>query len=260
MSKNFELLQQAGREQELFEMGTPPAKPRQELFEVGTPPKYRNGHRNGVNLDGFGREEVIKLVQRVFGAPRSNAPRAVVFSGVESGSGCSWVCACTSKVLAAQVKERVCMVDANLHAPYLHRYFGVENLPGLTEAVLQSRPIADFAQSIGRNNLWLLSSGNTASNLSTLMTSKALQSRMMELRAQFDYVLIDSPPINAYADAIILGQLADGAILVLESSHTRREAALKAKQNVEAAKVPLLGVVLNKRTYPIPNLVYRLLR
>lgn len=247
MSRNFELLQQAGRSQEVFEIPIPETR-------------SCNGHGNGADLHGSGREEVVKLVQRVFGGARSNVPKTVVFSGVETGAGCSWVCACTSKVLAAQMKERVCMVDANLHSPFLHRYFGVQNLPGLTEAVLQSRPAADFAQSIGRNNLWLLSSGNATSNLSALMASKVLQSRMMELSEQFGYVLIDSPPMNTYADAIVLGQLADGVILVLESSRTRREAALRAKQDVEAANIPLLGVVLNKRTYPIPDLFYRLLR
>lgn len=261
MSRNFELLQQAGRGPELFESSTPPATPQQDFFETGTPPTSRpaNGRGNGFGLDGLGREEVIKLVRRVFGASRSNVPKTVVFSGVETGAGCSWVCACTSKILAAQVKERVCMVDANLHAPYLHRYFGLENLHGLTEAVLQADPLVNFVQPIGRDNLWLLPCGNTKGNLVTLMSSKALQSRIMELRAQFEYVLIDSPPINAYADALLLSQMADGAILVLESSRTRREAALKAKQNVEAANVPLLGVVLNKRAYPIPGLVYRLL-
>lgn len=260
MSKNFELLQQAVRGPEVFESNTPHTTPRQEFFEIGTPPtRPQNGRGNGLSLHSLGREEIIKLVRRVFGASRSNVPKTVVFSGVETGAGCSWVCACASKILAAQAKERVCMVDANLHTPYLHRYFGVDNVPGLTEALLQSGPLVSYAQSIGRDNLWLLPSGNTRGNISALMTSKALQSRMMELRAQFEYVLIDSPPINAYADATLLGQLADGAILVLESSRTRREAALKAKQNVEAANVPLLGIVLNKRTYPIPDLVYRLL-
>ncbi len=79
----------------------------------------------------------------------------------------------------------------------------------------------------------------------------------MELRSEFDYVLIDAPPVNLYADAIILGGLADGAILVLESDVTRREAARKAKETLEGAEVRLLGAILNKRTFPIPESIYR---
>jgi len=80
---------------------------------------------------------------------------------------------------------------------------------------------------------------------------------MKELRAEFDYVLVDAPPVNLYADAILLGQLADGVVLVVQANSTRRETARKVKETLQAAKVNLLGTVLDKRTFPIPEPFYR---
>ena len=67
---------------------------------------------------------------------------------------------------------------------------------------------------------------------------------------------MDSPPVNVYSDAISLGQSADGVVLVVSANSTRKEAARKAKESLEMAGVCLLGAVMNKRTYPIPQVIY----
>jgi len=79
---------------------------------------------------------------------------------------------------------------------------------------------------------------------------------LSELRKNFTYVLIDAPPINAYADATLLGRMADGMVMILEANTTRREAARRAKDSLDAAGIRLLGAVLNKRTFPIPERLY----
>jgi Mrp family chromosome partitioning ATPase len=68
---------------------------------------------------------------------------------------------------------------------------------------------------------------------------------------------MDAPPLTRYADALTLGQLSDGLVLVLEASSTRREAAIKVSENLRASHVQVLGAVLNKRTFPIPESLYR---
>ncbi len=203
------------------------------------------------------REEEIKLVQRVFLAPGQTAPRMVVFCGVEGGNGCSWVCARASETLAAQVSGTVCVVDANLRSPSLHQYFGVDNSKGLAEAVLDSPPSRDYAQQLRGANLWVLPCGSPPSDPYALLASDGLQLRMKELRSVFDYVLIDAPPVNSYTDATLLGRLADGIVLVIEANWTRRETARKAKENLESANSRILALVLNKRTFPIPEVLYR---
>ena len=180
-----------------------------------------------------------------------------MFSGVDHGDGCSWITANAALSLAAQTSCSICVVDANLRTPSLHRFFDLENRFGLVDAVAQSGPIRDFAQQVSGSNLWVLTSGSASGKLAAnALSSEALRARMTELRSEFDYVLIDTPPANLYADCLTLGPLADGTILVLQSNASRREAALKAKESFENAHVRLLGAVLNKRTFPIPQNLY----
>ena len=242
MSKNFELLQRAQKEQEALAPST----------------AGKEGGRLLLRTQMFTAEEAVRLVQRLFLVPGPDAPRAVAFSGVNPGDGCSTICACVAETLAGQVgaSGTFCLVDANLRAPSLHRHFGLENRTGLADAIEHSGPVRDFAQAVNGGRLWVMTSGSAPSNVHALLNSEGLRTRMADLRAEFDNVLIDVPPIGLYADAVTLGKLADGIVLVLQSNATRREAARKAKETMETAQIPLLGAVLNKRRFPVPPVLY----
>ena len=80
---------------------------------------------------------------------------------------------------------------------------------------------------------------------------------MTELRAEFSYVLVNGPPVGQPLDALLLGQIADGVILILESRLTRRETARAVKENLAAANVKILGAVLNNHTFSIPESLYK---
>ncbi len=242
MSMNFELLERASRDMDSFNLRTEPL-PRAE--RVSPPPDART----------LSREELIKLVQRIFLLDH-NGRRVVVFTAVEKSTGCTSICAGAAEALAAQVESRVCVVDANLRRPALHLCFDAENLLGLTDAVFKTGPISQFVQKLPGRNLWLLPCGSMTEQLTAVMKPEHLQARINELRKEFAYVLIDSPPVSEHTDAILLGRLTDGAVLVLESNTTRREVARIAKDDLEAAQVRVLGAVLNKRTFPIPQFLY----
>jgi len=135
--------------------------------------------------------------------------------------------------------------------------FGTTNHFGLTDALLQNGPIAPFAKLVDKDNLWLLSSGSLASDSPRLLTSDRLPERIKELRQEFEFVIIDAPPLTRYSDALALGKLADGVVLVLEADSTRRDAAAVVAANLRAANIPILAAVLNKRTFPIPDTIYK---
>jgi protein-tyrosine kinase len=252
MSKNFELMQQA-------EIGLGA----QVNQEPQPPPVAFNGATNGNGLgihlsseDKLTREESFKLVQSIFLLRGETAPRVVVFAGVDAGNGCSWTCARVAETLAGQKLGKVCLVDGNLRSPSLPAMFGVSNHYGLTDALAKAGSIRDFVKVLRSDNLWLLSCGSLTAGSPNLLNSDGMKLRMAELREEFDYVLIDSPPLNTYADGVAIGQLADGLVLVLEAGSTRREAALKVTESLRAAQISILGAVLNKRTFPIPESVY----
>ena len=142
MSRNFELMQNLGKEQEMFQASTE-ATTVEETVSTGQPVELQPLQ---LKMEDAQRDEIFKLVQRVFLMPGEKS-RVVVVSGMEPGNGCSWICARMAEVLAAQTSGTVCVVDANLRSPGLHREFGVPNHYGLTDAlqVIGSDPeICDF--------------------------------------------------------------------------------------------------------------------
>ena len=90
-----------------------------------------------------------------------------------------------------------------------------------------------------------------------VVESKSLDSCIKEMKAQADWVLFDSPPINSFNDAIALATRIDGVIIVVEAERTKWEVALRAKQRIEGISGNILGVVLNRRRLYIPNWLYR---
>jgi len=245
LSRNFELLQRASREDR--RRGDAPPQP-----SVGRTYEMRPVPDAHV----LSRENLMKLVQMVFFRPGKESRRVVVFASAAPGTGCSSICVGAAEALAARTEEPVCLVDSNLRLPSLHLCLGVENRQGLSEALMNGEPIRKYLQKLRAPNLWFLPSGRSSSPLLGVMSSSRLTARIVELRQEFRYTLMDSPPVNIYSDAVPLGQVADGVILVVAANSTRREAACKAKACFEGAGANLLGVVLNHRTYPIPQTIY----
>jgi capsular exopolysaccharide synthesis family protein len=249
MSKNFELLQRTDLNGGQIPVG-----------QNGSPAPYPLGngvsHGARLNLDDVTQEETLRLAQSIFLAAGPTPPRVVMFAAIDSGSGCSEVCAQTAEVLASNVAGSVCLVDANLRAPSLPEFFGVSNHHGLADSLRATGSIREFAKKLRAPNLFLLSCGSLAADSTTLINSELMKARVAELRKEFDYVLIDSPPLNIYSDGIVLGQLSDGVVVVLEANSTRREAALRVAEGLRAKRVRVLGAVLNKRTFPIPDSLY----
>lgn len=248
MSKNFEVLLRAEREAELFQTSTIG----HEVPELKQPRV-----RSPVHIDEKVRQEEAKLVERVFLLPAKQAPRVVVLCAVERRGGEVGICARAGQHLAAQTGLPVCLVEGDLYSPSLHAYFGLDNLSGVRNAISKPGSIRDFVRHLDSGNLSLLSAGGDGEDAPTPWNSDAWRSRMAELRQEYHYVLIVAPPVAQHSDVILLGQAADGVILVLESNLTRRETARAVKQSLEAANVRILGAVLNNRTFPIPESIYK---
>ena len=244
MSKNFELLTNVEGDRGLFQTAERTVEP--SMSTCVTPP-----------LGDVAREEVAKLVQRIFLTSREGGtPRAVAFCGIGHGDGASWICAQVALAVAAQGATSVCAVDANLRSPGLHSHLGTANRSGLAEAVRQVGPIRKFLAPGPRANLWVLPTGVSADQ-SLLLISERVRERVAELRAEFDFLIFDAPPVGDANDAAVLGALLDGVVLVVAAHSTHRETARKAKETLEKGNVRLLGTVLNRRTFPIPEALYR---
>jgi len=278
VSKNFELMQRAGKllEIELPRPSEPPGpSPVPSISLPFTPDlapaispalgpprtkkwKTRRASRR-MTADQIAREESHRLVEHIFLAQTEEPPRVVVFAGIDHGNGCSRICAHTAEALQQNLPGTICLVEANFRSPSLPKFYGLANHYGLTDALISEGPIRSFAKPVGKDNLYLMSSGSRVVDSHGLLNSDRLRIRFEELRNEFDFVVVDAPPMTRYSDAIALGKLADGFVLVLEANATRREAAVRASEQLRASQIRILGAVLNKRTFPIPESLYRLL-
>jgi len=239
-SRNFEVLRRTQIDELLFEGTKSPTVVPSEL-PAPQPGSYSGG-------------ESFKLVERLFLADRALAPRVVVFCAVEQPSEGSWTCAEAAELLARHTHgSSVCVVDANLARPSLHAHFDVENHEGLAGAIRGTRPVLEFTRPLGRGHLRLMSAGVLAPGVdaSEVLASGRLSARMSELRASFDYILIDAPPAAPDSVTAHLAALVDGVILIVEPSFTPKQAARRAKDNIEAAGGRVLGVVLHRRSLPL---------
>lgn len=146
-------------------------------------------------------------------------------------------------VTMAQSGRRTLLVDCDLRRPSLPALFELPNQPGLTDQILgeiEELPL----QETGIDNLWLLASGPKPPNPADMLGTNRLDEIIAALVEQFDIVLFDAPPVTAVADAAILGVKVDGVLLVIDSGHTRRDQAERAKELLEKANVRIIGVAL----------------
>ncbi|MGA2961757.1 MAG: hypothetical protein ABSD96_08800 [Candidatus Korobacteraceae bacterium] len=245
MSRNFELLQNLGREPKLFASAAFPA------LEVAERPALK------VFANERGADpEINQLCQRLFagGADAADA-RVVTFCSVQPAVLQGEICARTAMTLAACVNRSVCVVDSNLLAPSLHKFFGVSNQSGFSEAAMSDSALSSHARQIGDSNLALITAGGAVSDLHAAQ-SESTAFRLRELRSHFDYILINGPTLPDRGQGIFLGRLSDGIVLILEANSTRRDTAMRVRFEMEQADVPVLGAVLNNRTFPIPDALY----
>lgn len=271
MSRNFELLQNIGKEEEYFQpervlteavpaapepLPNPVAEPTAVASAAAEPTPIVPAAPLQFPMEHSQLAELSKLVQRVFLLPGSEYNHTVVFTSSDAGNGCSWICARVGELLASQVTGTVCLVDANLQSPTLHEQFGVSNHHGLADALRQPGSIRGYISQLSRRNLALVSCGSDPGSSQSLLTSDRMRTRLNELRSEFDYVLVDCPEMSSSNEALSLGAAADGVVLVLKANATRKDRARSAVRDLQAAKVKVLGAVLNQRTFPIPDKIY----
>jgi receptor protein-tyrosine kinase len=173
------------------------------------------------------------------------------------GEGASLVARNLAVRLAEGGNRRVALVDANLRTPSQHEAFGVTRAQGLVE-VSRGRMGLDGALHGGSNpGLVLLSAGAPSSSPPGLLAAGQTRQLFAELGARFDWVVVDGPPATVYSDSAILARWSDAALLVVKADGTRREVVKHARRTLDEAGTRVLGAVLNRRHFHIPDWIYR---
>lgn len=176
--------------------------------------------------------------------PAEGGGRTVAVTSAIPGEGKSTVAANLASAVA-ETGMRVALVDADLRKPTVADRFGIEGGVGLSDVLAGRLPLSEAMQPWGETPLFLLPAGALPPNPAELLGSHAMGLVADELRAVFDVVVFDAPPLLAVTDAAVLARGLTGALLVVRTTHARRAQVADAIASLAAADARLLGVVVN---------------
>jgi len=153
--------------------------------------------------------------------------------------------ACSLAIAFAQAGQRVCIVDADLRRPRLHRIFSREGDVGLTNMLVGEATVDAITKPTGIENLFSIPTGPTPPNPADVLGSERFRYFLAELSERFDRVVIDSPPVVAVTDSVIVSTLVDGTVFVARAFRTARHLSAQGLRALRDVGAPVAGAVLN---------------
>jgi capsular exopolysaccharide synthesis family protein len=148
-------------------------------------------------------------------------------------------------ITMAQSGNRVLVIDTDMRRPRLHKAFGVPNEVGVSSVVVGEGKVDDAIKSTEVPGLFVLPCGPVPPNPAELLHTRAFAELLAQLGEKFDRILLDSPPVGAVADAVVLATQVDGVVLVLKAGRTHRDMARRTVKALRDVKANVFGAVLN---------------
>lgn len=147
----------------------------------------------------------------------------------------------------SEIGKKVLLVDCDLRKPSIHKKFNLSNNKGLSNLLIGECEFEDIVQKY-TENLYILTSGTIPPNPSKMIESNRMELFLHKANSRFDFIIIDTPPVIAVADAQILSTMVKGVLLVVASAETEIAGVKKAKELLDQVKANIIGVVLNKES------------
>ncbi len=173
-----------------------------------------------------------------------HAPRTLLFTSSQPAEG-KTTTSINTAISLAQTGSAVLIIDADLRRPRVHRVFGLKNNAGLSNFLAGEGDLASLIQ-VAMPNLYVLPVGPLPPNPAELLGSPRMKQAIETLSANFDHIVIDSPPVSSFADSLILSSLVDGVILVIKGGVTPKEMAQRTRTHLQSVGAKILGVVINQ--------------
>ena len=169
-------------------------------------------------------------------------------------------------VAMAHMGEKVLLIDGDLRRHNIHKVFNLDNSVGISDAIVNHDNLSSAVKSVPDiQNLYVITGGTEAPNPLELLGSNRMKELIAGLRQSYDRIIIDSPPLMIFSDALVLSRLADGTILIVWGGKTSKDVVRNGGQSLATTNAKMLGVVLNnvkvtKRNsyyyYPYHNYYY----
>lgn len=157
----------------------------------------------------------------------------------------------------SETNDKVALLDVNLHNPCLHKIFNVSNSPGLSDFLMSNNGFNEkFLRGTEYRRLSVMPCGTKTEYLVDLYKTETFKGKLDSIKQNFDYVILDGPSILSSSDVQLIASNVDGIIIVVECEKTKWEVVQQAKAKLDNVNGNILGIVMNKRQYYIPEKFY----
>lgn len=170
-------------------------------------------------------------------------PRSFVFTSAGPAEGKSTTAA-NLAIAIAQAGSTVCLVDGDLREPRVADLMGIEGGVGVTDVLIGRAELGEALQGWGQPNLFILPAGHRPPNPSELLGSSEMQELLENLKTQFDYVIVDAPPVLVVTDAALIAKEVSGALMVAASGVVRKDPFNEALMAMDRIDARVLGIVM----------------
>ncbi|MCI0418811.1 MAG: CpsD/CapB family tyrosine-protein kinase [Acidobacteria bacterium] len=191
----------------------------------------------------FPSEQYRTLKTKLYQMKNGGALRTVLITSAAAADGKTLTAVNLALTISQEIEQKVLLVDCDLRRPSVHKALGFPKTDGLADFLSQEMPSSKVMLTTRIPNFWVIPAGSVPENPAELLNTQKMKDFLASVSEQFDWVIIDSPPIVPLADAELLSSLVDGTLLVVRASQTPAESVTKAVQTLKNGKV--LGVVFN---------------
>ena len=185
----------------------------------------------------------------------SKNAKCILMTSTIPGEGKSFTITNLGLTFAAH-GERVVLVDCDLRKPNIHKGLNLENAKGVIDVCTGEKTIDEVILKDVRKNFDVIAAGGRAKKPTHLLNSKNFETMIADLRKRYDRVLVDTPPLAAVSDAMIILPLMDGSIFSIYFNKVRRKAAQFAATRLQESNVPNLGAILNGLNLAVSGYYY----
>jgi capsular exopolysaccharide synthesis family protein len=168
------------------------------------------------------------------------------------GEGKSTTAAYLGIAASKYAKTKTVLIDLDLRRPRLHEVFGLEKKQGVVEVLLEGYSIMACLENTNYSNLKIITSGRFNDSPSQLLGNGHLKVMFSELRAHFDLIIVDAPPVIPVSDSLLLNSEIDGALLVIKAGKTQKPVIHRGIRLLRDAKIDILGIILNNMHQVLP--------
>lgn len=185
----------------------------------------------------------------------SKRAQAILVTSTIPGEGKSFTSTNLALTFAAH-GEKVVIVDCDLRKPNIHKSFRLENLKGVIDVCAGTQTIDQVVCKNVHPNLDVIPAGGRAKNPTQILNSKNFELMLSDLRKRYDRVFVDTPPLAAVSDALIILPLMDGSLFTIFFNRVRRKAAQFSARKLLEVNVPCFGAVLNGLNLAVSGYYY----